>query len=354
MYNPQAFGTTGESRRAVAEVIVVVGEYEAHNEYNYCLVLDTYKNYPDYNIYEVILDDGTITTLKTEDDLNADFDGVNKMVYAYTTDADGWTEFESVMMDTTAADDSAYYVDGGHTDLVEGVDSPKYLVDFGYVYVPFAKWVEVYHDDGGTRHWSEMLADKNPDVIFNAFDVDTDEDVADTVEFEDGQQAVIVYEYVSGQPRVKAAWVIADVDDDLVIPDAPAGDLILKTTLDRGMSTASAATYNTIDKAVKNAAPIRVSAAQAADLNVLLTIDTTKVSGAWFAHYSDSDLASEAATSDINLGLGDYSAGSGYITDSATPADGAAMGQGNIILVKLETTPGNFFYAAYEIVVTGV
>ena len=82
MYNPQAFGTTGESRRAVAEVIVVVGDYEAHNDYNYCLVLDTYKNYPDYNIYEVILDDGTITTLKTEDDLNADFDGVNKMVYA--------------------------------------------------------------------------------------------------------------------------------------------------------------------------------------------------------------------------------------------------------------------------------
>ena len=203
------------------------------------------------------------------------------MVYAYTTDADGWTEFESVMKHTGATKDSAYYVDGGHTDYVEGVDS-QYLVDFGYVYVPFAKWVEVYHDDGSSTHWSEMLADKNPDVIYNAFDVDTDEDVADTVEFEDGQQAVIVYEYVSGQPRVKAAWVIADVDDDIVIPDAPAGNVIQRTTVSgTGANastriTTSAETYNTISKAVENAALLRLSADQADGAKLMVQIGSTQ------------------------------------------------------------------------------
>ena len=229
MYNPESYpnGKTG-----VANVMLVTGGYHAAKDNDYCLVLDTYRNYTDYNIYTVILEDGTITQLKSEDDLK-DLDGVKNMVYTYSTDSKGWTEFESIFKadDSNNDNDNAYYA--VNKSVFSGVKDNKYLVSddsaklvgdvgdnnitFGYVYVPYAKWVQTYHENfKGQTEWDNMLADRNADVIFNAFDVDTDADTADTIAFEDGQQAVIVYD---DKDRVKAAWVIADVEDDIEIPE---------------------------------------------------------------------------------------------------------------------------------------
>ena len=220
MYNPEAYPA---AKSGVANVMLVTGAYEADKEYNYALILETYRNYSDYNVYTAILDDGTITQLKSEDDLNT-MDGVDHMVYEYTTDSKGMTSFKSVF--TGDPDKNEYLVDGNKVlTTVNDVDlyrsgKPVHNIAFGYVYVPYAKWVETYHaDKTGDNQWDAMLADRNADVIFNAYDVDTDAETADTVAFENGQQAVIVYDK---DLRVKCAWVIAEKDDDIVIPDEPA------------------------------------------------------------------------------------------------------------------------------------
>ena len=226
-----------------------------------------------------------------------------------------------------------------------------------YVYVPYARWVETYHYDTNNVdvHWDEMLGDRNPDVIWNAFDVDMDADTADTIEFENGQQAVIVYD---SNMRVEAAWVIADVEDDIELPDAPTGDLITKTLINGTVNSACADTYTTVARAVENATPIRVSFFQAAALNVQLTKDNTETRGAWWAHYASSTEARTADPDTITNGWGGYttsgSFGTGAVTGTAALTDDAPMDNGNIILVKIETAPLEYVYAAYEIVVTGI
>lgn len=348
MYNPASFP---KNDTGVANVMLIHGQYEADKEYDYCLVLDTYRNYTDYNIYTVILEDGTITQLKSKDDLNdSAFNGVNNMVYTYTTDSKGWTEFESVFnaKDGNANNNNAYYavnendgktLDKGETTWVEDV-ATGYNVAFGKVYVPFAKWVQTFHVTyGNGTDWDKMLGDRNADVIWNAFDVDTDADTADTIAFEDGQQAVIVYD---DKDRVKAAWVIADADDEIVIPDEPTGDVITKTTIN-GFTATSPASYTTIARAVENAAPLNLSAEQAKAVTLKFTRDAAWNGYARYNLYVNAADTEGAADSDIDQ-KASWDGQTGTIT--------SAMNDGNVIVIRLtNSTTGEPRYVAYEVVV---
>ena len=120
--------------------------------------------------------------------------------------------------------------------------------------------------------------------------------------------------------RVEAAWVIADVDDDVVIPDAPANDRITSTAVN-GFKTRSAGDYATISKAVSNATTLPVSADQAgeATANVEIEVDpsvTAHVSG----KFVDADMAKEATDADL--------------TNRTTTIASGAMKNGNVIVVK--------------------
>ncbi|WP_297234071.1 S-layer homology domain-containing protein [uncultured Flavonifractor sp.] len=336
MYNPEAYdnGKTG-----VANVIVVHGDYDAEKETHYALVLDTYRQYSTYNVYNVILEDGTITTLKTETP-NTMTDGVNNMVYEYSTDSKGWTTFTSVF--TGDADKNEYLMDGNKVlTTVNDVDldssgDPVHNIAFGYVYVPYAKWVETYHAYGTSTPkavaWDAMLADRNADVIFNAFDVDKDDETADTIAFENGQQAVIVYDK---DLRVKCAWVIADKDDDIVIPGDTQNDRITSTTVN-GFKTRSAGDYATISKAVANATPLPLSADQAgqATATVVLTFDSA-VDAYRSGKFIDSDMAKDATDADLTTSM------------STTVANGA-LNDGNVIVVKTyDSATKVAMYSAY-------
>ena len=208
MYNPVETGTK------VAKVLVVRGDYAEPDNSKYALVTNVWDTYDDYKIYSAVLEDGSVVELKSEQVLN-DIDGVNNMVYKYTTNSEGETTFTSVF--SNGVKNNAYYVDGDDTTLVANVRTGN-NVAFGYVHVPYAKWVETWHDRAGTTIWDEMLANKNADVIYNVYDLTEDDEQAGTVSFKDGQQAVIVYDE---NGVVKCAWVIADVADEVVTPDEP-------------------------------------------------------------------------------------------------------------------------------------
>ena len=354
MYNPESYpnGKTG-----VANVMLVTGGYHAAKDNDYCLVLDTYRNYTDYNIYTVILEDGTITQLKSEDDLK-DLDGVKNMVYTYSTDSKGWTEFESIFKadDSNNDNDNAYYavnkndgktLDKGKTTWVEDV-ATGYSVAFGYVYVPYAKWVQTYHENfKGQTEWDNMLADRNADVIFNAFDVDTDADTADTIAFEDGQQAVIVYD---DKDRVKAAWVIADADDEIVPPEASTGDVISKTTVNDRV-TLSADTYSTVSKAIDNAAVLDLSETQASKVNLMVTIDCSTYS-AQYEVFATVAAADDADKDTISRNFQDVTgAWSGIKAVGPFATAGEALSNNNVVVLEFtDIATGDVVFAAYRVV----
>ena len=356
MYNPASFP---KNDTGVANVMLIHGQYEADKEYDYCLVLDTYRNYTDYNIYTVILEDGTITQLKSKDDLNdSAFNGVNNMVYTYTTDSKGWTEFESVFnaKDGNANNDNAYYavnkndgktLDKGETTWVEDV-ATGYNVAFGKVYVPFAKWVQTFHVTyGNGTDWDKMLGDRNADVIFNAFDVDTDADTADTIAFEDGQQAVIVYD---DNNRVRAAWVIADADDEIVPPEASTGDVISKTTVN-GRVTLSADTYSTVSKAIDNAAVLDLSETQASSVNLMVTIDCSTYS-AQYEVFATAAAADDADKDTISRNFQDFGGSwTGIKAVGPFATAGEALSNNNVVVLEFtNNSTGDVVFAAYRVV----
>ena len=180
-------------------------------------------------------------------------------------------------------------------------------------------------------------------MIFNAFDVDKDDETADTIAFENGQQAVIVYDK---DLRVKCAWVIADKDDDIVIPDNDTGNSHKnnKTTEITGVKFNSANFgapdywYTTVASSVKNAE--KVSLKQIMNGATGTTSYTLSGNAGWnygVEVYRNVDTASAAAAGSNPTAMG-------------TATSGLELSVGQVIVVSFGTNgnPGGFL--AYEIV----
>lgn len=247
-----------------------------------------------------------------------------------------------------ADQDNEYLVNGSDITYVADVDS-DYSVAFGYVYVPYTRWVETYHaDKTGHENWDDMLADRDPDVIWNVYDLDyKTDDAAETTSFEDGQQAVIVYDKTN--LKVKAAWVIADVDDEIVVPDKPAGSLITNTTID-GWNASSAKTYGTIDKAIENAAEINLGFFQTAQPKIDLTLSKDVATG-YVLKYATMNAAEDCTDDDFIMDAAHGLQNWNGTTLTGTLTENVAVTTGNTYVLKLTTTSGDVVYAAYTVVV---
>ena len=159
---------------------------------------------------------------------------------------------------------------------------------------------------------------------------------------------------------MKAAWVIADVDDDIVIPDAPAGNVIQRTTVSgTGANastriTTSAETYNTISKAVENAALLRLSADQADGAKLMVQIDTNAYS-AEYQIYATPEDTEGAVAGDITNNFQDTNGGWDSGVKYVGPFDatnGEKLGQNNVVVLRFHTdSQTDYVYAAYQVVV---
>ena len=305
----------------LAEVIIFSRVPDVTSD-DYMLVLNRNAYTADDELWlNVVFEDGTVAEIQIDEndaDNNADFedDADFMKAYPYAENSDGTydivrgTVYDSVYADlyrngTVAVADTEEGVDGNNADYIA-------------------------YDPDDANIWDVTDVDSAKDeVVAGDF---TRNIVVETVIIED-----------KGEIRTAWFWDLPEsVDDD----EEPAEGLIVRTWANN-VRTTSAETYTSIRTAVSNRVEISMSEAQsnAADLEVQLDGVNGKVDGLYVI-YGDNE--SDISASDFEV-ADEFAE---WTTDTRlTVFENQDLDDGNVIVICLEGTDGDTYYAAYEIVV---
>ena len=305
----------------LAEVIIFSRVPDVTSD-DYMLVLNRNAYTADDELWlNVVFEDGTVAEIQIDEndaDNNADFedDADFMKAYPYAENSDGTydivrgTVYDSVYADlyrngTVAVADTEEGVDGNNADYIA-------------------------YDPDDANIWDVTDVDSAKDeVVAGDF---TRNIVVETVIIED-----------KGEIRTAWFWDLPEsVDDD----EEPAEGLIVRTWANN-VRTTSAETYTSIRTAVSNRVELSMSEAQsnAADLEVQLDGVNGKVNGLYVI-YGDNE--SDISASDFEV-ADEFAE---WTTDTRlTVFENQDLDDGNVIVICLEGTDGDTYYAAYEIVV---
>ena len=305
----------------LAEVIIFSRVPDVTSD-DYMLVLNRNAYTADDELWlNVVFEDGTVAEIQIDEndaDNNADFedDADFMKAYPYAENSDGTydivrgTVYDSVYADlyrngTVAVADTEEGVDGNNADYIA-------------------------YDPDDADIWDVTDVDSAKDeVVAGDF---TRNIVVETVIIED-----------KGEIRTAWFWDLPEsVDDD----EEPAEGLIVRTWANN-VRTTSAETYTSIRTAVSNRVELSMSEEQAnaADLEVQLEGVNDKVNGLYVI-YGDNE--SDISASDFEV-ADEFAE---WTTDTRlTVFENQDLDDGNVIVICLEGTDGDTYYAAYEIVV---
>ena len=179
--------------------------------------------------------------------------------------------------------------------------------------------------------------------IWDVTDVDSAKDEVVAGDFT--RNIVVETVIIEDKGEIRTAWfwdLPESVDDD----EEPAEGLIVRTWANN-VRTTSAETYTSIRTAVSNRVEISMSEAQsnAADLEVQLDGVNGKVDGLYVI-YGDNESDISASDFEVADKFDEW-------TDDTrlTVFENQDLDDGNVIVICLEGTDGDTYYAAYEIVV---
>ena len=305
----------------LAEVIIFSRVPDVTSD-DYMLVLNRNAYTADDELWlNVVFEDGTVAEIQIDEndaDNNADFedDADFMKAYPYAENSDGTydivrgTVYDSVYADlyrngTVAVADTEEGVDGNNADYIA-------------------------YDPDDANIWDVTDVDSAKDeVVAGDF---TRNIVVETVIIED-----------KGEIRTAWFWDLPEsVDDD----EEPAEGLIVRTWANN-VRTTSAETYTSIRTAVSNRVELSMSEAQsnAADLEVQLDGVNGKVDGLYVI-YGDNESDISASDFEVADKFDEW-------TDDTrlTVFKNQDLDDGNVIVICLEGTDGDTYYAAYEIVV---
>ena len=305
----------------LAEVIIFSRVPDVTSD-DYMLVLNRNAYTADDELWlNVVFEDGTVAEIQIDEndaDNNADFedDADFMKAYPYAENSDGTydivrgTVYDSVYADlyrngTVAVADTEEGVDGNNADYIA-------------------------YDPDDANIWDVTDVDSAKDeVVAGDF---TRNIVVETVIVED-----------KGEIRTAWFWDLPEsVDDD----EEPAEGLIVRTWANN-VRTTSAETYTSIRTAVSNRVELSMSEEQAnaADLEVQLEGVNDKVNGLYVI-YGDNESDISASDFEVADKFDEW-------TDDTrlTVFEDQDLDDGNVIVICLEGTDGDTYYAAYEIVV---
>ena len=305
----------------LAEVIIFSRVPDVTSD-DYMLVLNRNAYTADDELWlNVVFEDGTVAEIQIDEndaDNNADFedDADFMKAYPYAENSDGTydivrgTVYDSVYADlyrngTVAVADTEEGVDGNNADYIA-------------------------YDPDDANIWDVTDVDSAKDeVVAGDF---TRNIVVETVIIED-----------KGEIRTAWFWDLPEsVDDD----EEPAEGLIVRTWANN-VRTTSAETYTSIRTAVSNRVELSMSEEQAnaADLEVQLDGVNGKVDGLYVI-YGDNESDISASDFEVADKFDEW-------TDDTrlTVFEDQDLDDGNVIVICLEGTDGDTYYAAYEIVV---
>ena len=313
----------------VAEVIVLYTDQAKFGTDAYVYVMSVYDKSGSVYTYSVIDEEGNVLQMQSKTK------GMAGKLCTYTTDGD-------------------YYVLEAQADCVSNSNktaAADVANDVGLIVTTRTKYFKVYDFDKATDLMSddetvkqsfvsgvndnsntdwERYADKA--LVIDVENTEVDDKTAATTELTSGQYGIVVYNddgqaevvYVTDTYKMEVG---VDAGDD----DNANNDRITSTTVD-GVKTASAGDYTTIAKAVANATTLPLSAEQAKNATVTITVDdsvTAHASGI----FTTAAVAENGTDSDLTNRTDDI-------------ASSKNLNNGNVIVVK--TWDGTFArYSAY-------
>ncbi len=313
----------------VAEVIVLYTDQAKFGTDAYVYVMSVYDKSGSVYTYSVIDEEGNVLQMQSKTK------GMAGKLCTYTTDGD-------------------YYVLEAQADCVSNSNktaAADVANDVGLIVTTRTKYFKVYDFDKATDLMSddetvkqsfvsgvndnsntdwERYADKA--LVIDVENTEADDKTAATTELTSGQYGIVVYNddgqaevvYVTDTYKMEGD---VDAGDD----DNANNDRITSTTVD-GVKTASAGDYTTIAKAVANATTLPLSAEQAKNATVTITVDdsvTAHASGI----FTTAAVAENGTDSDLTNRTDDI-------------ASSKNLNNGNVIVVK--TWDGTFArYSAY-------
>ena len=313
----------------VAEVIVLYTDQAKFGTDAYVYVMSVYDKSGSVYTYSVIDEEGNVLQMQSKTK------GMAGKLCTYTTDGD-------------------YYVLEAQADCVSNSNkTPTADVanDVGLIVTTRTKYFKVYDFDKATDLMSddetvkqsfvsgvndnsntdwERYADKA--LVIDVENTEVDDKTAATTELTSGQYGIVVY---NDDGQAEVVYVTdtykMEVDVDAGDDDNANNDRITSTTVD-GVKTASAGDYTTIAKAVANATTLPLSAEQAKNATVTITVDdsvTAHASGI----FTTAAVAENGTDSDLTNRTDDI-------------ASSKNLNNGNVIVVK--TWDGTFArYSAY-------
>ena len=313
----------------VAEVIVLYTDQAKFGTDAYVYVMSVYDKSGSVYTYSVIDEEGNVLQMQSKTK------GMAGKLCTYTTDGD-------------------YYVLEAQADCVSNSNktaAADVANDVGLIVTTRTKYFKVYDFDKATDLMSddetvkqsfvsgvndnsntdwERYADKA--LVIDVENTEADDKTAATTELTSGQYGIVVY---NDDGQAEVVYVTdtykMEVDVDAGDDDNANNDRITSTTVD-GVKTASAGDYTTIAKAVANATTLPLSAEQAKNATVTITVDdsvTAHASGI----FTTAAVAENGTDSDLTNRTYDI-------------ASSKNLNNGNVIVVK--TWDGTFArYSAY-------
>ena len=313
----------------VAEVIVLYTDQAKFGTDAYVYVMSVYDKSGSVYTYSVIDEEGNVLQMQSKTK------GMAGKLCTYTTDGD-------------------YYVLEAQADCVSNSNktaAADVANDVGLIVTTRTKYFKVYDFDKATDLMSddetvkqsfvsgvndnsntdwERYADKA--LVIDVENTEVDDKTAATTELTSGQYGIVVY---NDDGQAEVVYVTdtykLEVDVDAGDDDNANNDRITSTTVD-GVKTASAGDYTTIAKAVANATTLPLSAEQAKNATVTITVDdsvTAHASGI----FTTAAVAENGTDSDLTNRTDDI-------------ASSKNLNNGNVIVVK--TWDGTFArYSAY-------
>ena len=313
----------------VAEVIVLYTDQAKFGTDAYVYVMSVYDKSGSVYTYSVIDEEGNVLQMQSKTK------GMAGKLCTYTTDGD-------------------YYVLEAQADCVSNSNktaAADVANDVGLIVTTRTKYFKVYDFDKATDLMSddetvkqsfvsgvndnsntdwERYADKA--LVIDVENTEVDDKTAATTELTSGQYGIVVY---NDDGQAEVVYVTdtykMEVDVDAGDDDNANNDRITSTTVN-GVKTASAGDYTTIAKAVANATTLPLSAEQAKNATVTITVDdsvTAHASGI----FTTAAVAENGTDSDLTNRTDDI-------------ASSKNLNNGNVIVVK--TWDGTFArYSAY-------
>ena len=313
----------------VAEVIVLYTDQAKFGTDAYVYVMSVYDKSGSVYTYSVIDEEGNVLQMQSKTK------GMAGKLCTYTTDGD-------------------YYVLEAQADCVSNSNktaAADVANDVGLIVTTRTKYFKVYDFDKATDLMSddetvkqsfvsgvndnsntdwERYADKA--LVIDVENTEVDDKTAATTELTSGQYGIVVY---NDDGQAEVVYVTdtykMEVDVDAGDDDNANNDRITSTTVD-GVKTASAGDYTTIAKAVANATTLPLSAEQAKNATVTITVDDTVTAHA-SGIFTTAAVAENGTDSDLTNRTDDI-------------ASSKNLNNGNVIVVK--TWDGTFArYSAY-------